>query len=149
MERHSTRLLTVLSFNIFLAILWITNCQSGLFKGVSFLKCNSFCSEVDSSAKSDILKFPFDRFAILSRQLPSAVIFSLEQQSCRIDTVSCKLGDGTLTSKQRDLIGAMILDIESHSIISLMLPEYFSIVLLNAAWASLVNESASLMITHL
>ncbi|GMF13324.1 unnamed protein product [Ambrosiozyma monospora] len=58
-------------------------------------------------------------------------------------------GAGTLMDNVLDLIGSMILEVELQTNTSLILAEYFSMVLLKAAWASLVMDSASFMTTTL
>lgn len=60
---------------------------------------------------------------------------------------SSSSGAATLTSKQRDRMGAMILLVDVAQRIKRKLPIYFSIVRRKADWASRERESASLITT--
>lgn len=148
--RHSTNELTDLSFFILLANFNITTIQSGLITGVFSFNCISLLRLIDSNIKRASLILPFDSLAILSRITWSTILtFSSLATSFKVFVISFICGAGDLIIKQRDLIGEMIDDIESHSMIKRMFFEYFSMVRLSAACASLVNELASLIITHL
>jgi hypothetical protein len=60
---------------------------------------------------------------------------------------SSSSGAATLTNKHRLRIGEMILLVEFAHMMILIFVEYFSMVLRNAAWASRLSWSASLMMT--
>ena len=74
---------------------------------------------------------------------------SLSAMVVRTRAISAVVGAGIRTRSVRDLMGEMILEVVLQTIIRRMLLEYFSMVLLNAAWASLLRESASLITTTL
>ena len=65
------------------------------------------------------------------------------------EQMSFSVGAATLTSRVRDRIGAMMLDVLLARRINRRLGLYFSIVRLRAAWASRVRWSASLITTTL
>lgn len=69
--------------------------------------------------------------------------------SFRTWQISSSEGAGTRTSSVLDRIGAMILAVVLASRINRIFGLYFSMVLLRAAWASLVRWSASLITTTL
>ncbi|BFZ57581.1 hypothetical protein PYCC9005_004633 [Savitreella phatthalungensis] len=96
-----------------------------------------------------LLRFPSAAFAILAASASPSVTFSLATVLCRTATSCGSEGAGMRARRHRDRMGAMMREVVLATRMSLRLRAYFSIVLLSAACASLVSESASWITTTL
>lgn len=107
------------------------------------------CIRNASRIKTAFLKFPFASSQIAKAVSSGKWNFSFLHTCLRTVVISSVLGAATRMSRQRDLIGEMIFEVELAQRIRRRLPMYFSIVRRRADWASRDNASASLMMTTL
>lgn len=108
-----------------------------------------FCAWTASNMSNALLRFRPLSLAILIFNFSTTGQPSFFPDFAKTSQISASVGAGTRTSNVLDRIGAMMLAVESAKRINLRFGEYFSMVLLNAACASLVKWSASLMTTTL
>lgn len=116
------------------------------------------CFENEKSFAKVASGFFADLLCDIIRYLETFFLCDMIEDDCHLKHLSKGLdnmkpptcsgcGAGILISKQRERIGEIILLVVCAQSIIRRLAIYFSIVLLNAAWASLESWSASFMIT--
>lgn len=98
-----------------------------------------------SSNRSPFRRFPLHSPIILLMLSEETLNPSEAEALKRIEPVSSLLIPGIRISKQRLLMGVIILPVELQHRMRRKLDEYFSMVLRSACWASLDNRSASRM----
>ena len=108
-----------------------------------------FCAWTASNISNALLKFLVLSLAILLFKPSASAHPSCAPTFFSTLQMSLSVGAATLTNSVRDRIGAMMFAVLFANNINLMLGLYFSMVLLNAACASRVRWSASLMTTTL